>query len=187
MTEKDVAEAKRELRQQIRNQRAARVLDLELASIFCTHLAELSLSIGAKKIAAYLPYEGEPDIELFLDWALDLDIEVVLPVANQNGSLSWVKFDGSSNIGIHGFAEGSGSSASLADIDLAVVPALAIGADGVRLGKGKGYYDRAFEKLNADIPVVAVVYEDELLEHVPSEKHDLKVSMVLTPSGFTHF
>lgn len=187
MTEKDVAEAKRALRQQIKKHRAARVLDLELASVFCTHLAELSLSIGAKKIVAYLPYVGEPDIELFLDWALDQDIEVVLPVANQDGSLSWVRFDGTSNIGIHGFAEGSGSSASLDEIDLAVVPALAISLDGARLGKGKGYYDRAFEKLDSEIPVVAVIYEEELLQAVPTEKHDLKVSMALTPSGFTHF
>jgi 5-formyltetrahydrofolate cyclo-ligase len=187
MTEKDVAEDKRELRQQIRKQRAARVLDPELASIFCTHLAELSLSIGAKKIAAYLPYAGEPDIELFIDWALDQDIEVVLPVANEDSSLSWVKFDGSTKIGIHGFAEASGSSSTLAEIDLAVIPALAVSIDGVRLGKGKGYYDRELEKLDSEIPVVAVIYAEELLEHVPSQQHDLAVSMVLTPSGFTHF
>jgi 5-formyltetrahydrofolate cyclo-ligase len=187
MTEKDVAEDKRALRQQIKMQRAARVLDPELASIFCTHLAELSLVIGAKKIAAYLPYEGEPDIELFLDWALDQDIEVVLPVANQDGSLSWVQFDGGTKIGIHGFAEASGLSSSLTEIDLAVIPALAVSIDGVRLGKGKGYYDRAFEKLDAEVPVVAVIYSEELLEQVPSEQHDLVVSMVLTPSGFTHF
>jgi 5-formyltetrahydrofolate cyclo-ligase len=187
MTEKDVAEAKRALRQQIRNQRVARVLDPELASIFCAHLAELSLSIGAKKIAAYLPYADEPDIELFLDWALEQEIEVVLPVANQDGSLSWVRFDGSSTIGIHGFAEASGSSNSLDEIDLAVVPALAIGVDGIRLGKGKGYYDRALEKLDSDIPVVAVIFDEELLEHVPGEQHDLSVSAVLTPGGFTYF
>jgi 5-formyltetrahydrofolate cyclo-ligase len=186
MTEKDVAEAKRALRQQIRKQRAARALDPELAVIFCTHLAELSVSIGAKKIAAYLPNVGEPDIELFLDWAIEQEIEVVLPVANQDGSLSWVKFDGSSKIGIHGFAEATGISSSLSEIDLAVIPALAIGADGVRLGKGKGYYDRAFEKLDSEIPVVAVIFAEELLEHVPGEKHDVMVSMALTPSGFTY-
>ncbi len=70
-----------------------------------------------------------------------------------------------------------------------LVPALAAGRDGVRLGQGGGFYDRAL----ADLPphpegplVVAVVHDDELLAagEVPSAPHDRRVDAVLTPSGW---
>ncbi|MDE2591861.1 MAG: 5-formyltetrahydrofolate cyclo-ligase, partial [Actinomycetales bacterium] len=56
---------------------------------------------------------------------------------------------------------------------------------GNRLGKGKGYYDRAIGGVN--IPVVAVVFEDELLESVPVEDHDCPVQAVVTPEQLVVF
>lgn len=187
MTEKDVAAEKNALRKRIKSQRKERVFDPELSNVYCAHLAELCLSIGVRKVAAYLPYVGEPDIELFLDWSLENGIEIILPVAHADGTLSWVNFDGSTEIGIHGFAEAVGEPATLADTNLAVVPALAIGNGGMRLGKGKGYYDRALKGISPNVPVVAVIFEEELLDEVPSQQHDLGVGAALTPNGFTYF
>jgi 5-formyltetrahydrofolate cyclo-ligase len=65
------------------------------------------------------------------------------------------------------------------------VPALAIDQSGNRLGKVKGYYDRALVATAA--PVVAVVYEHELLEALPAEAHDRRVDFAVTPGQTVRF
>ena len=96
---------------------------------------------GASRIACYLPFGQEPDTELFLDWALENEIEVLLPVANSDGSLGWVLFDGTTKQGIFGFNEAAGACVQPTNLDLAIIPAMAVSKAGIRLGKGKGFYD----------------------------------------------
>jgi 5-formyltetrahydrofolate cyclo-ligase len=57
---------------------------------------------------------------------------------------------------------------------------LAAGRDGNRLGRGKGFYDRAVSSLDA--PRVVVVHDTEVFNHVPAEGFDQKVSMVISCS-----
>ncbi|NNG37748.1 5-formyltetrahydrofolate cyclo-ligase [Flexivirga sp. ID2601S] len=71
---------------------------------------------------------------------------------------------------------------AIAQADVVVVPALAIGRDGTRLGQGGGSYDRVLPRVTPGIPVVAVVFDGELVTAVPSEPHDRRVDAVLTPS-----
>ncbi|MDP9461630.1 MAG: 5-formyltetrahydrofolate cyclo-ligase, partial [Actinomycetota bacterium] len=67
--------------------------------------------------------------------------------------------------------------------DVIVVPALAVARDGVRLGRGGGYYDRALRHSRPDAVVVALVHDDELVDELPAEPHDHRVNAVVTPSG----
>jgi 5-formyltetrahydrofolate cyclo-ligase len=182
-----IDQQKRELRADLKVRRASRDYDPELAGALCVQLAELCLTNGVSKIACYLAYGFEPDTELFIDWAIENEIEVLLPISNQDGSLSWVKFEGETVTGIFGFAEPAGHPAELSGADLIFVPALAVDGEGQRLGKGKGYYDRALASLENVAPVIAIVFDDELLESVPTEDHDHPVDAVVTPSSTTRF
>ena len=74
----------------------------------------------------------------------------------------------------------------MADVELVVVPALAVDRRGNRLGRGAGFYDRALAG-SRPATVVAVIYDDELLDTVPAEAHDVPVHAVLTPAGLTAF
>jgi 5-formyltetrahydrofolate cyclo-ligase len=71
----------------------------------------------------------------------------------------------------------------LAQAAIVVVPALSVDRRGNRLGRGRGYYDRALSDLAGS--VVAVVYDDELIDEVPAEPHDRRVDAVLQPRGLT--
>jgi 5-formyltetrahydrofolate cyclo-ligase len=62
-----------------------------------------------------------------------------------------------------------------------IIPGLAVDADGYRLGQGGGYYDRALENVHDDVPIIAILFEDEVLEEVPREAHDHRVDIVVTP------
>jgi 5-formyltetrahydrofolate cyclo-ligase len=187
MDSPSIAELKNELRKNLKARRLAAEYDPELAEGLNQHLAELCLLTSASRIACYLPAGNEPDTELFIDWALDNGIEVLLPVAKKDGSLDWVIFDGETAEGIFGFAEASGTPVEPTNVDLAIIPALAIDQTGQRLGKGKGFYDRALLTFQPRPKIVAVVFDEELLENVPVEAHDHPVDAVVTPSSMTAF
>ena len=73
---------------------------------------------------------------------------------------------------------------SLKEADLIVVPALAASADGTRLGQGGGWYDRALTHRSPDVPIVAVIFDDEILEAgtIPVEPHDVPIDAIVTPT-----
>lgn len=79
------------------------------------------------------------------------------------------------------------STACPDNIEVVLVPALAVDRSGVRLGKGGGWYDRALQSLTA--PKVAVVYDNEIFpaHTLPKESHDVNMDGVVTPSGFELF
>ena len=187
MEQNAAATKKVHLRTKLNADRSARQYNPDEASELNIHLAELCLANGAKKVTCYLPFGSEPDTELFIDWALENEIQVLLPVAKSDGSLDWVVFDGDTKVGIFGFHEASGSPVTPKGIDLAIIPALAVDANGIRLGKGKGFYDRALLEFDPKPAVVAVVFDSEILDFIPSEPHDHPVDAAVTPTGIKHF
>jgi 5-formyltetrahydrofolate cyclo-ligase len=66
---------------------------------------------------------------------------------------------------------------------MVVVPAVAVDARGVRLGRGGGSYDRALARVAPDTLVVALLHDGEVVEELPYEPHDRRVDAVITPSG----
>ena len=67
----------------------------------------------------------------------------------------------------------------IAEIDLMLVPALALDLRGYRLGYGKGFYDRVLPQL-AHGRAVGIVYDFQLLAEVPDEAHDQRVHWIIT-------
>lgn len=73
---------------------------------------------------------------------------------------------------------------SLKEADLIIIPALAASADGTRLGQGGGWYDRALTHRSPGVPVVAAIFDDEVLEAgiIPAEPHDVPIDGIVTPT-----
>jgi 5-formyltetrahydrofolate cyclo-ligase len=76
---------------------------------------------------------------------------------------------------------------AISTADVVLVPALAVDRAGHRLGRGAGSYDRALRRVAPETPVLAVVYDDEVVTEVPADDHDRFVTGALTPSGPLHF
>jgi len=66
------------------------------------------------------------------------------------------------------------------DIDLTVVPGLAFDKNMNRIGFGKGYYDRYLEKTRIDAKKIAVAFDYQVLEEIPSEVFDVKMDSIIT-------
>ncbi len=157
----------------------------------CAHLIELATSLEVKSIAAYLPWTDEPDIRPFLSWADTQHIQILLPISREDGLLDWAVGDGQNETeGLFGVPEPVGEllgPIAINDVDLIIVPAASVDSTGMRMGWGRGYFDRTLGSMEKCPPVYAVIFDRELVESLPSELHDERVDGVVTPSAITRF
>ena len=65
--------------------------------------------------------------------------------------------------------------------DLVIVPGVAFDSKGGRLGHGKGYYDRFLELTSAFR--LALAFDCQLIETLPTELHDVPMNAILSESG----
>ena len=189
----DAEHRKRALRAELRERRQNLTSsEQEHASAGLTeNLQSLTLGLSARSVACYLSAPSEPDTRPFLSWARAEGIRVLFPVSREDGLLDWtVGEDGVELVGMFGMPEPSGellSPLAINDVDLILVPAAAIGRDGMRMGWGKGYFDKTLGSLEKCPPVYAVVYDSELVDEVPRERHDQPVDGVVTPDRIIDF
>lgn len=163
---------------------------LALTEQFATQLARLTRASGAQTVACFVGVRGEPDTSGFLDWALANGVRVLLPRSLPDGTLEWVASSGELVAGAFGIPEPAGdpvSAAELGDVDLVLAPAAAVDHSGVRLGWGRGYYDRALAGPLAAAPCYAVVFADELRAQLPHEAHDVPVQGAVTEETVHRF
>ena len=155
-------------------------------------LRELVSRFDAKVISCFLSTPTEPDVRPFLEWAASQEIRVLFPVTRDDGLLDWtVGEELTESAGLYGMPEPAGEllgPIAINDVDLIIVPAAAVdGHTGMRLGWGRGYYDRSLGSMEGRPPVYAVVFEHEILDDVPCELHDEPVDGVVTPDRIIDF
>ena len=189
----EVALQKRALRAELKERRRITTTkERETADASITqHLIDLTSDLGARSIAAYLSLPEEPATREFLDWACDTGIRVLLPISRIDGLLDWAEYDGGDE-GTDEFGMPMPTGEVLGPIainsvDLIVVPAASVDRTGMRLGWGRGYFDKTLGSMQSCPPVYAVIFDSELVDHVPSERHDQRVNGVVTPSGIVAF
>lgn len=152
------------------------------------HLGEI---VGpGDTVCAYLPVGAEPGSVQMVDRLHALCARVLLPVTRSGAdgealALLWgVYVPGAlvaARFGLLEPAEPWLPSSAVALADMVLVPALAVDRNGVRLGRGGGFYDRSLALCKPGARLVAVVRDDEVVDELPSEAHDVRMTHVLTP------
>ena len=145
----------------------------------------------AGTIAAYYSIGAEPGTHglVFALWKRGSC--VLLPVLRPDGDLDWASYEGPDSMvpGPRGLLEPGEPPRgvdAVARADAVLVPALAVDGAGRRLGRGGGSYDRALARVGPLVPLIALVYDDELVERVPTEGHDIPVRATASPrAGLT--
>lgn len=66
------------------------------------------------------------------------------------------------------------------DIDIFIIPGVAFDESGNRLGYSSGLYDKLLGNFKKSIPIVALAYEEQIVEKIFSEQHDVKVHKIIT-------
>ncbi len=189
-----VGDQKRALRRELRSRRR-NMGDRELAETterLTALLTTVALELGVRSISAYLSAEKEPNTRPFLNWAHDQGIRVLFPITRPDGLLDWsLSTDFETEVeGLFGIPEPVGeilSPMAINTVDLIIVPAAQIDKTGMRMGWGKGYFDKTLGSMAKRPPVYAVVFDSEFVDSVPSERHDQPVDGVVTPSAVHRF
>ncbi|GAA0558754.1 5-formyltetrahydrofolate cyclo-ligase [Saccharopolyspora spinosporotrichia] len=137
-------------------------------------------------VCAYVPVGGEPGSPELLDELRAKGHRVLLPVVVRSSPLDWAAYTGPDSLepAGYGLLEPSGARLgpeAIGEADAVLVPALAVDRRGVRLGRGAGYYDRSLPMAAPAAALVAVVRDEEFVEELPGEDHDVRVGAVLTP------
>lgn len=135
---------------------------------------------GAKKILLYYSMPDELPTAKFISEECGQK-SIFLPRIN-GSDLELVKYTGDlKQNDKFNVLEPSGSElASLADIQLAIVPGVAFDKHCNRLGRGKGYYDKLLEASN--VFKIGVAFDFQFHDEIPTTDHDIKMNAVLTPS-----
>jgi 5-formyltetrahydrofolate cyclo-ligase len=177
------------LRAKLRALRAARS-DFQIDfSAFLKH--ELSQRAS---VASYLSYGTEPE-SLQLNQLLASQERLYLPILQPDLELRWQKWDGSvsslapSLIRPKLLEPSLGSEISSQDLDVILLPALAVDRSGIRLGQGGGSYDRTLAKLKERRPkLIAVIYPNEISTvALPHDELDIRVDGYITSGEFRLF
>ncbi|HEY3234417.1 MAG TPA: 5-formyltetrahydrofolate cyclo-ligase, partial [Polyangiaceae bacterium] len=66
------------------------------------------------------------------------------------------------------------------DIELILVPALAVATNGYRLGQGSGFYDMTLPDFRPPARAIAVAFEFQLVSELPTSDRDVACDFVLT-------
>jgi 5-formyltetrahydrofolate cyclo-ligase len=189
----DVESEKRALRAELRERRHNRTAtqrEQDAASL-TRRLSELTIQLGARSIAAYLSLPEEPGTRPFLRWTFEQGLEVLLPISREDGLLDWAPYDGEEEdedvLGMPTPTSELRGPIAINDVDLILVPAAAVDRTGMRMGWGRGYFDKTLGSMEKCPPVYAVIFDDELVDAVPRERHDQPVNGVVTPGGVVTF
>ncbi|WIM85804.1 5-formyltetrahydrofolate cyclo-ligase [Candidatus Mycobacterium wuenschmannii] len=158
------------------------------ATALLDHVAGLDIRGGT--VCAYVPVGAEPGSMAMLDALLGRADRVLLPVARTTAAddsvaLQWGEYrPGELVTARFGLLEPPGPhlpASTIADAAVVVLPALAVDHSGARLGRGRGFYDRTLALRDPSSRLIAVIRDEELLDEVPHEPHDVPVTHALTP------
>ena len=149
---------------------------------------------SAAAVAAYWPFDGEPDIIPVCRQLLDDGTAIALPVIT-GGKASSMRFhrwrsDSVLKVNHFGISEPQQTpEMQLLSLDVLLIPLVAYDQFGNRLGMGAGYYDRHLEPLrNLSTPLrVGIAYSLQALERINSNDWDIPLHGVITENGWLEF
>ncbi len=148
-----------------------------------------ALLVGGGTVCAYVPVGAEPGSVEMLDVLARHADRVLLPVARTTAdddavALQWGEYRPGELVAARfGLLEPPGPwlpATVVGEARVVLVPALAVDRTGARLGRGRGFYDRTLV-LAPKARLVAVIRDEELLDEVPHEPHDVPMTHALTP------
>ncbi|MDO5628292.1 MAG: 5-formyltetrahydrofolate cyclo-ligase [Mobilicoccus sp.] len=152
-------------------------------------------------VAAFRSTPSEPDTSVLLAELITRGVRVLVPRTRPDMSLDWhelhragstapaptatadataPELPGQDDVDDEGPALGLDA---VADITAMILPGIAVDTAGHRLGQGGGCYDRTLPRLRPGTVQAVLLFDDEILDAVPRDAHDHRVSAVVTPLG----
>lgn len=156
------------------------------------HLIEKVQEENYGVVAAFLAFDGEPDLQPALRALSRVGVRLALPVIHEVSGRDYITFQEwapgrplkANRFGI--LEPQDRQEVPLPQIDLALIPLVGWDRTGARLGMGASFYDRAFQPFAQLLkPVRAgVAYRVQESPAIPTDPWDIRLHVVLTEDGW---
>ncbi len=158
----------------------------------CEALCDTPEFQTAQSLMTYLAMPKELDTSLSILQAFKANKTVLIPrVLWSNRELEPVvihTLNCPMEISRYGLRNPSGTEIMVAaGIDLVVVPGLGFDANGDRLGRGAGFYDRFLASHNFKGVRCGLAFEEQIVESIPVDEHDMRLDMLVTDQEVRYF
>ena len=137
----------------------------------------------AHDLAWYFPVNGEIDLSILWEKALEKSKHCYFPAIQSDNSLCFIPYTAQTNLKLNRYNILEPYSENLAPplpkLDIIFLPVVAFDQQCRRLGMGKGYYDKTLIRYPAT-QFIGVAYEWQKQAHIPSDIWDIPLDMIVT-------
>jgi 5-formyltetrahydrofolate cyclo-ligase len=149
---------------------------------------------AARRIAVYLPFDGEPALAAVVVAARQRRKRIYAPVLD-GATMTFAELTTDARLSSNSFGilePRLGATIDSRKLDLVLTPLVGFDERGVRMGMGRGYYDRCFRFLAQRIrwrrpKLFGVAYELQRLPLIPAHGWDVPLAGVVTESCVRRF
>ena len=146
---------------------------------------------AAQTVMFYVDVRTEVKTREFLAVALTHGKKIIVPYCVDGElELFWLQSMDELSLGMYKILEPRAELRTLpekkvqpTDLDLVMVPGVAFDRRGARMGHGFGYYDKLLEHTRPNTPLVALAYECQLFEEIPTAAHDIFMDKIVTEAA----
>ena len=158
---------------------------LLLSKQICKRLIQTKIYIKSNKIGCYYPIGSEVDIKYIFHDIFQNSKKLFLPKINDD-RINFVNVENintlvKNRLGILEPVVNNNITTSN-EIDLIVVPSIAATRTGMRLGYGKGYYDKFL--FQCKVKTISAIYECQLMRFIPISKYDVILDHIITENSY---
>lgn len=195
MMPESMQEEKKKIREQAHANRNAQERKDELSEEICARFAAMPEYVRAGTVMYYIDVRSEVRTRPALPAALASGKKIIVPWCNDQGELELFHLENMDElaVGMYKILEPRQELRSLAakqvraeELDLVMVPGVAFDRTGARMGHGKGYYDKLLQHARPDAPLVALAFECQLFDKIPTAPHDIFMDLIITERAIYH-
>nr|WP_162990946.1 5-formyltetrahydrofolate cyclo-ligase [Maliibacterium massiliense] len=174
------AKMRQRLRQMDRQERQRQAMAV------AAHLRKTGVWQRAACVLLYHALPSEVDTSHLIDAAQKAGKAVLLPVCVSASVMEAARYSARDALSadMRGIlAPGGPEIVPPARIDCVIVPGLAFTKEGLRMGRGAGYYDRFLARLSPQAKRIGVCFDQQLVTDLPTEAHDARLDAVVCAMG----
>ena len=141
------------------------------------HVRALPCVAASRSVVGYVPIGAEADVTPFLAEAVAARLPVFVPASEPcDDRSSWIAWHDGSAVG-----ERIGAP-NLQYPAIVLVPGVAFDDEGTRLGRGRGFYDRALSGLRrAGVThAIGIAFECQIVARLPRDSWDEPVDLIVS-------
>ncbi len=144
-----------------------------------------NIEIQERFVMVFLNFKTEVNTEPIIKRLWEMGIKTCIPkVSVKEKTMKAIEFKSYDevHIGAYGIREPNSNSAevNIDNIAISILPGLGFSKKMQRLGYGGGYYDKFLSQTKKDIKKIGICFSEQIMEEIPSEKHDVKLDYIVT-------